>query len=199
MEKPKENAKPTMIEEGREDGEVREEGREEPKSRPKEEPRKAKRKSRTEHLKEELEAARAEAEENRDRWLRAVAELENFKKRTRREAETWIRTANEHLVLDLLPVLDSFERAVNHPPEESDSGPFREGVELIFSQLKDALEKAGVNPIESVGRPFDPNLHDAMMQLESEKYDSGVVLEEIERGYTLNDRVIRPAKVVVSK
>lgn len=200
MESTKENAKakPEVME-GAEDGGACKEGGEEPKSRTKEEPRKTKRKSRTERLKEELEVARAEAEENRDRWLRSIAELENFKKRTKREAETWIRTANDHLVLNLLPVLDSFERALDHPPEEGGSESFRAGVELIFTQLKGALEKAGIDSIESVGHPFDPNLHDAMMQMESEEYDSGVVLEEIERGYTLNDRVIRHTKVVVNK
>jgi len=162
-------------------------------------PKRARRKSRTERLKEDLEAARTEAEENRDRWLRALAELENVRKRTKRELDMWIRTANEQLVLNLLPVLDSFERALDHASEESGLASFREGVELIFSQLKDALEKAGVTVIEAKDRPFDPNLHEALMQMESEEQDSGMVLEEVERGYRLNDRVIRPAKVVVNR
>jgi len=162
-------------------------------------PKRARRKSRTERLKEDLEAARTEAEENRDRWLRALAELENVRKRTKRELDMWIRTANEQLVLNLLPVLDSFERALDHASEESGLASFREGVELIFSQLKDALEKAGVTVIEAKDRPFDPNLHEALMQMESEEQDSGMVLEEVERGYRLNDRVIRPTRVVVNR
>jgi len=197
MEKGKEHTKSPVAEERPEGEGVPEDVQ--TSSRMEEKPSKTRRKSRTERLKEELEAVRAEAEENRDRWLRAVAELENVRKRAKRELDMWVRTANEHLVLSLLPVLDSFERALDHSPEEVDVESFHEGVELIFSQLKDALEKAGVDAIEAAGRPFDPNLHEAVMQMESEEHDSGVVLEEIERGYMLNDRVIRPTKVVVNR
>ena len=198
MENEKEHTKSPVTEE-RSDGEGAPEDAQ-TLSPTEEAPKKTRRKSRTERLKEDLEATRTEAEENRDRWLRALAELENVRKRTKRELDMWIRTANEQLVLSLLPVLDSFERALDHTTsEESDSESLQEGIELIFSQLKGALEKAGVTAIEAKDHPFDPNFHEAVMQMESEEHDSGVVLEEIERGYRLNDRVIRPAKVVVNR
>jgi len=147
----------------------------------------------------ELEKAKTEAAQYHDRWMRLAAEFENFRKRSSRQFAELVQSANERLVAQLLPVLDNFERALNHHGDEETSESFRKGVEMIFGQLQNVLESEGLKPLDSVGKPFDPEYHDAMMQIESEKYKSGTIVEEVEKGYTLNDRVLRHAKVMVSK
>ena len=147
----------------------------------------------------ELEKAKAEVAQYHDRWIRLAAEFENFRKRSSRQFAELVQSANERLVAQLLPVLDNFERALNHQGDEETLESFRKGVEMIFGQLQDVLEGEGLQPFDSVGRPFDPEYHDAMMQIESEAHESGTIVEEVQKGYTLNDRVLRHAKVVVSK
>ena len=152
-----------------------------------------------ERLREELERAESDAAEYYDRYLRLAADFENYKKRIAREVAHRVQEANGGLMSKLVPVLDNFERALNHSEEETDFESFRKGVEMIFEQMKAVLEKEGLVPIDAVGQPFDPNLHEAMMQMESEEYETGTVMEEVEKGYKLNDRVLRHSKVTVSK
>jgi molecular chaperone GrpE len=150
-------------------------------------------------LREHLEAKMKEASENYDRYLRQVAELENFKKRASREKDEAIRFANEALVKDLLPVVDNLERAVAHSKGGGNGKPLVEGVEMVLRGLFDALAKHGVVPIEAVGRPFDPEKHEAMAQIESGTYEPNTVVEEYHKGYLLRDRLLRPALVSVAK
>jgi len=154
----------------------------------------------TARLQKELETARSEAAEYYDRWVRRTAELENYKKRMSRQFEEVIRGANENLLEQLLPVLDNFERALDHAQQEkNNTASFIQGVQLIFDQFKKVLEQVGLRPMEAEGQPFDPAYHDAMMQMESKDHEPGTVLKVVEPGYLLNDRVLRHAKVVVSK
>ncbi len=155
------------------------------------------------------EAAEAASEEDRlkaraaeleDRLLRAAADFDNYKKRQARLYEEMVRTANDRLLGDLLEIVDNLERAVEHAAASGDNGndAVRKGAELILSQMKDLLARYDVTPIESLGKPFDPNLHDALMQIQSDEYDDGIVALEVSRGYKRGDRVIRHARVGVS-
>jgi len=147
----------------------------------------------------ELAELRKKAKENEDRFLRTAAEFENYKKRMSRQYEDVVRTANDKILLDLLEVVDNFERALQHDNDDDDPSPLRKGTEMIYSQLQSLLQKHGVTPIEAVGKPFDANLHEAMMEMASDEYDAGVVAMEMARGYMHNDRVLRHSKVGVSK
>ena len=146
-----------------------------------------------------LEKAQAEAAQYYDRWMRLAAEFDNYKRRSARQFAELVQSANERLVTQLLPVLDNFERALNHEGDDETLESFRKGVEMIFGQLHDVLKAEGLKSFDSVGKPFDPNIHDAIMQMESEEHESGTVLEEVQKGYTLGDKVLRHTKVVVSK
>jgi molecular chaperone GrpE len=138
------------------------------------------------------------AAENHDKFLRTMADFDNFRRRTRQEMEDARRFAVEKFVTDLLPVLDNFERALQHMDGEGDAA-VREGVLLIHRQLLDALAKHGVEPIEAVGKPFDPRIHDAIMRVEPEPdQQPGTVVEELRRGYALHGRVIRASLVKVA-
>ena len=146
-----------------------------------------------------LEKAQIEAAGHHDRWMRLAAEFDNYKRRSARQFGELVQSANERLVTQLLPVLDNFERALNHEGDDETLESFRKGVEMIFGQLHGVLDGEGLKPFDSVGKPFDPNIHDAIMQMESEEHESGTVMEEVQKGYTLGDRVLRHTKVVVSK
>jgi molecular chaperone GrpE len=158
-------------------------------------------------LKERLAKSEEQIKELEDRLLRLAAEFDNYKKRMAKEFGYLIKNANENLILQLLDTLDNFERALNSAPAKggisnktsNDYENFHKGVELIYNYLKEVLTKEGLKEIESVGKPFDPNFHEALTQAESNKYDEGVVMEEISKGYMLNDRLLRASKVVVSK
>jgi molecular chaperone GrpE len=145
-----------------------------------------------------LEAARKESAENRDRWVRAVADLENYKKRTVQEKSRLLKYRNEELLRDLLPVLDNMERAMAHCDQESRSDPLVEGVCLVAGMLREALKKHGINEIEALGKPFDPHFHEAVAQRRDPGKAANKVVEELEKGYMYEDRLLRPAKVVVS-
>jgi molecular chaperone GrpE len=150
-------------------------------------------------LREQLEAKAKEASENYDRYIRQVAELENFRKRASREREEAIRFANEALVKDLLPVVDNLERAVAHAKDGGNGKPLVEGVEMVLRGFFDTLAKHGVVPIAAVGQRFDPEKHEAMAQIESGTYEPNTVVEEYHKGYLLRDRLLRPALVSVAK
>lgn len=144
----------------------------------------------------ELDKALAQAEENHDRYLRAAAELSNFRKRTvKMRSETRDDTLRD-VLLQVGPMLDNFRRALAQ--EGDDPASFRQGIELIFKQFNDILAGYGLVEIEAEGQPFDPNQHEAMVQVPSDEHPPGTVLQEMEKGYMLNDRVMRPARVVVS-
>lgn len=150
-------------------------------------------------LREQLEATKKEASDNYDRYLRQVAELENFKRRANREKDEGIRFANEALVKDLLPVVDNLERAVAHAKDGGNGRPLVEGVEMVLRGFFDILAKHGVVAISAIGQPFDPKKHEAMAQVESATYDPNTVVEEYHKGYLLRDRLLRPALVSVAK
>lgn len=134
-----------------------------------------------------------------DRVLRLAAENENTRKRLEREKTDGICFANENFIRELLPVIDNLERAVQHAAKESDPEALLEGVRMTLKAFADTLEKFGCKAFESVGKPFDPNFHEAVMQQESSEEPENTVLQEFRRGYTLNERLLRPAMVVVSK
>ena len=144
----------------------------------------------------ELETVRAEALENRDRYLRAAAELDNFRKRTvKMRSETRDETLR-NVLMQIGPMLDNFRRALGQKTD--DVASFRQGIEIIFKQFNDILSGYGLVEIDAEGEPFDPNLHEALAQVPSDEYPPGTVIQEMEKGYMLNDRVVRPARVVVS-
>jgi molecular chaperone GrpE len=146
----------------------------------------------------ELERELAEA---KDRTLRIAADLENFRKRALKDREDAHHYGHQNLVKDLLPSVDNLERAVDHARkggEESASG-LLEGVELVLRELHSVLSKHGVTPIEALGQPFDPSLHEAMAQVPDGSQPPGTVVEVFQRGYQLRNRLLRPARVVVSK
>ena len=150
-------------------------------------------------LQQELDELRAQYNDLHDKYLRLGAEFENYKKRTDREFTRRVQFANEDLFREVLPILDDLERAVNSTQEESSFEKLKEGVTLVYHNFKNVLKRRGVERVESVGEPFDPELHEAMMVRESEEHESQIVIEEFEKGYKMGDTVLRHAKVVVSK
>ncbi|MFH1115556.1 MAG: nucleotide exchange factor GrpE [Pseudomonadota bacterium] len=145
-----------------------------------------------------LEAARKEADDNRERWIRAVAELENFKKRSAQERSRMQKYRYEGLLRDLLPIIDNMDRAVHHCSGTGSSDRVAEGLCMIAGMFRDLLQNYGVKEIESLGEPFDPQFHDAIARLPSPDKPANVVVEELEKGYLYQDRLLRPAKVAVS-
>lgn len=150
----------------------------------------------TENTEEKTEEKKEEApEEDGDaKYLRLMADFQNYKKRVEKEKTDLYSYANEKLVTEILAVLDNFERALAH--EDSGDG-FKEGMEMIFKQLMDVLEKSGLAEIAALGEDFDPNFHNAVMTEETEEYESGKVSGVLQKGYTLNGKVIRPSMVKV--
>jgi molecular chaperone GrpE len=149
-------------------------------------------------LSEALEVKTREAEEHRDRYLRAAAEFDNARKRSARERDDYTRYANESLLRELLPVLDNFERALQSSRNEPAAAAVTAGVELIQRELLRVLEKFGVTPFTSVGQPFDPEKHEAIARVPARGHAEGSVVDETARGYLLNGRVLRPAMVTVA-
>jgi len=146
-----------------------------------------------------LAEARAEAAKNWDLYLRERAEMENFRKRTQREKEESRHFARKELLLAVLPVLDNLERALDHAGESGGSQGLLEGVTMTAVQFRKVIEDLGARPIEAVGAAFDHNLHQAMGQVESAEQPPGTVVSEFQRGYLLQDRLLRPAMVMVAK
>lgn len=149
-------------------------------------------------LREALEAKTKEAEAQQDRALRAVAELDNAKKRAVREREDYTRFANESLLREILPVLDNFDRALQAARNEPSASAVSKGVELIQRELLRVLEKFGVTAFDSVGQPFDPTRHEAIARVSAPGAPDMSVVSETARGYLLNGRVLRPAMVTVA-
>jgi len=148
----------------------------------------------------ELEEMNNRLAEANDKYLRLYAETENFKKRIAREADEMRKYHNEGLIVELLPVVDNLERAINHAEENGDSGGLVDGVKMVYKQFLDALGKFGVKHIPAEkGAAFDPNMHQAMMQVETDEQEEGTIVDEFQKGYLLNDRVIRATMVTVAR
>ena len=148
---------------------------------------------------EKIEKAEAGAKEAYDRFLRASAELENYKKRTRKEMADFRKYANASLVKELLGVVDNLERAIESSNGSNEEGQLSEGLDLTLKELLKIFKEFHACPIEALGKPFDPCYHQAMMQQETTDQPENVVINELQKGYMIHDRLLRPAMVVVSK
>ena len=151
--------------------------------------------SELETLKAELDALKAEKDELYDKYLRTLAEYDNFRKRSQREKDAIYGDATAESVKKLLPVLDSFERALNYECKDEE---FKKGISLIQNTLKDVFDSMGVKEIPDIGEQFDPNLHEAVMHTEDPSYGENVITDCYRKGYTLNDKVIRFSMVIVA-
>ena len=150
-------------------------------------------------LKAKLTEKEKEAAENYDRYVRSVAELENYKKRSAREKTDLVKYGNENLLRDILPMIDNLERALKHAEASKDFDAFKTGLEMLRTQLIVTLGKHGLEAIDCSNQPFDPNFHEAMLQVESGTHTENQVVDELEKGYLLHGRLLRPAKVSVCK
>ncbi len=142
-------------------------------------------------------------EELNDKYMRLMAEFENFRKRSDKEKEQMFETGAKSVIEKVLPVIDNFERALDmvgpEKESEADADPFMDGMRKVYKQLMDELDKIGVKPIEAVGQEFNPEFHNAVMQVDSEEFDSGMVAQEMQKGYMYNDSVVRHSMVGVAK
>jgi molecular chaperone GrpE len=145
-----------------------------------------------------LEEKTQEAESYYDRLLRLQADYENYKKRTQKEKAEQAKYANENLITKLFVVLDDLDRAMASARNDGADGRILEGIELIWDKLRDILDKAGLEEIATVGQEFDPNYHEAVMTAPAKENEDNMIVEELQKGYTLSGKVIRPAKVVVA-
>ena len=145
------------------------------------------------------EAYEAKIAELDDRVKRQMAEFENFRKRTEKEKATMFEMGAKSVIEKILPVVDNFERGLQAIPEEDKNSPFAEGMNKIYKQMMTELEGLGVKPIEAVGKEFDPNFHNAVMQVESDEYEEGVIAQELLKGYTYRDTVVRYSMVAVTQ
>lgn len=149
----------------------------------------------------ELQTRVSKADENWERLLRTTADFDNFKKRAAREKQDAIKYATESLLQKVIPVLDNFEMALAAAQNSSADGikSLSDGVTMIHSQLKNVLTDAGLEEVDAAGKPFDPNLHEAVSQQDSAEIPEGHVLQQLRKGYKLRERLLRPATVVVAK
>lgn len=154
-------------------------------------------KSEIKQKEEEISRLKGTVEELRDKFLRAVAEAENVRKRAEREKEEFYQYALTEILRDLLPVVDNFERALKSAGDEANGKTFREGVELIYRMMLNLLKKYGVRPIEIQDRKFDPNLHQALASEESSEVTEPEIKEELQKGYLIHNRLLRPSMVKV--
>ncbi|MBL0700271.1 MAG: nucleotide exchange factor GrpE [Desulfosarcina sp.] len=151
-------------------------------------------------LKSEKEAAEQEAKDTYDKFLRISAEFDNYKKRTAREMDEFRKFANESLLMKLLPVVDNLERAISSIQEKKFSeNSIGEGLGLTLKEILDVFETFQVKPIESLNKPFDPNFHQAVMQEETEEIEENIIMKEFQKGYMIQNRLLRAAMVVVAK
>ncbi|MDW8106465.1 MAG: nucleotide exchange factor GrpE [Armatimonadota bacterium] len=152
---------------------------------------------------EQLQARVAELEqayeEQRNLYLRALADFQNYRRRQQEEMERQRALLLESLMEELLPILDNFERALQAAEATRDLEPLLEGVRLTERQIKALLSRYDIHPIEAVGQPFDPNLHEAIQRVETDDYEDGIVIDEVERGYRMGERVLRPSRVIVAR
>ncbi len=161
--------------------------------------KKAAKKQEKKEKKDKTDAYKEQIEQLEDRVKRQMAEFENFRKRTEKEKQAMFETGAKSVVEKILPVVDNFERGLATVPEDKLEDPFVDGMNRIYKQFLTELENIGVKPIEAVGCEFDPNLHNAVMQVESEEYESGIVAQELQKGYTYRDSVVRHSMVAVTQ
>lgn len=147
----------------------------------------------------EIQSLTSKLEEADNRYLRLQADFDNFRRRTRLDIESGEKYKAQKLVTELLPALDNFERALQIEADNEQTRSLLQGMEMVYRSLIDALKKEGVEPIEAVGKEFDPNFHQAVMQGEDESFGSNIVTAEFQKGYVLKDRVIRPSMVKVNQ
>ena len=155
-------------------------------------------KSKRPNFKKQLEVVNEELETVKDQYLRILAEFDNYKKRRNRDFLNLREGAKVALIEELLPIMDDFDRSFNSSKTKKSYKSFYKGVELIYNKFKDILEKQGIEYIDAVGQPFNPELHDAVMRIEAKDQPSNIVIEEALKGYKFKDKVIRYSKVVVS-
>jgi molecular chaperone GrpE len=150
-------------------------------------------------LQDKLAEKEKEATGHHDKYVRALAELENYKKFAAREKADLLKFGNENIVKDILPCLDNLDRALDHADKTQDVEKLVDGLKMIQGQLLCCLEKHGVQKIECVGQDFDPNLHEAIQSIETDDQEDNKVMDEYQKGYLLNNRLLKAAKVSVSK
>lgn len=148
---------------------------------------------------EQLDELKAKLDEAENRYLRLYADFENFRRRARLDQEAGEKYRAQSLMTNLLPAIDNLERAIAIEPENEQTKALLEGVKMVYRAVIDALKQEGAEQIEAVGVEFDPNFHQAVMQVEDEQYGSNIVIEEFQKGYKLKDRVIRPSMVKVNR
>ena len=149
--------------------------------------------------KKEKNPLQEKVDELNDRVVRQMAEFDNFRKRTDKEKAQMFEQGQSNVLEKLLPVIDNFERGLAAVPEDEKDGAFADGMNKIYKQLMKQMEDLGVTPIEAVGKEFDPNLHNAVMQTQSEEFESGVVAQELQKGYMFHDTVLRHSMVAVNQ
>jgi molecular chaperone GrpE len=152
-----------------------------------------------EQLRSELTQVRDEAKTHQEQYIRVLADMENLRKRTQREKEELAKFANENILREILPVIDNLERALEHADQGENGDGLMEGVQMTLTQFSQVLTRFGVEPIEALGQPFDPALHQAMGQLESSEQAPNTIIQQMQKGYQLNERLLRPAFVMVAK
>ena len=152
-----------------------------------------------EQLNERVEQAEKERGDFKERWMRAAADLENLRKRAKREREEQRKYGTDKLALELLPAVDNLERALMHAETSEDSGSIVDGVNMVHRQVLTALEKHGITGFEAKGEKFNPEQHEAIQQVETTELDTGTVVEQFQKGYFIHDRLLRPALVSVAK
>jgi len=148
---------------------------------------------------EKIRELQKESQRNYDLYLRSQAEMENMKKRNRKDKEDWLKFAGETLIKEMLPVLDNLEKALSHSNNENTVHALKEGIHLTLKGLKDSLSKSGLEEVKALGESFDPCFHEAVSEMDDPKAKPGIVITELQKGYVLNSRLIRPAMVVVNR
>ncbi|MGA7837736.1 MAG: nucleotide exchange factor GrpE [Ignavibacteriaceae bacterium] len=150
-------------------------------------------------LSKRVEELEKEVEENKDKILRKAAEFENYKRRTENDQLNLLKYTGETLIMKLLPAIDDFERSMQHMDDAKDVKSIKEGLQLVYNKLMKILNEQGVKKIEAVGKPFDVDYHEALMQRKDESVPPHTVLDELEKGYMYKDKVVRHSKVIVSE
>ena len=148
---------------------------------------------------EKVQQIEIKAQENYELYTRTYAEMENIKKRGKKEREDLAKFANESLIKEILPAIDNLEKAISHANNDTNSSGLVEGLEMTLDGLMKTLEKSGLKEVEAVGKPFDPNFHEAISQQIDDKVAQGHIIMELQKGYLLNERLIRPSMVVISQ
>ncbi len=179
-----------ILEETENSSECAEEEKENAKESKKEKKKKEKADKKQDAMKEKID-------ELEDRVKRQMAEFDNFRKRTEKEKTAMFETGAKSVIEKILPVVDNFERGLAAIPEEDKGGAFAQGMEMIYKQLMTELESIDVKPIEAVGQEFNPDFHNAVMQVASEEFESGIIAQELQKGYTYRDTVVRHSMVAV--